>query len=165
MPSHFHTRLMHTPFAHWKLNWSQVRWNSGSWAAGGESKGQCGAGGELSWPSESTAGPLLRRHGSFVVPSPHLWSPLSSPPCTKCLEMHNTTLTASCVVGIFIGAILTLDVTITHHGVGQALLPVLAHEVHVTGAQGNFWGKFRRSGWHHGRHCLQEGHCHLHRHV
>lgn len=40
---------MHTPFAHWKLNWSQVRWNSGSWAAGevwGGSKGQYEAGGE-----------------------------------------------------------------------------------------------------------------------
>lgn len=77
--------------------------------------------------------------------------------------MHSTTLTASRVVGVFIGAILTLDVTITDHGVGQALLPVLADEVHVTGAQGNFWGKLRRRGWHHGKHCLQKGHCHLHR--
>lgn len=57
------------------------------------------------------------------------------------------TLTAPSIVGIFVRAVSALDDAVAHHGVEQALLPVLAHEIHVAGAQGLCRGE-EDKGWH-----------------
>lgn len=46
------------------------------------------------------------------------------------------TLTAPSIAGIFVRPVPALDDAVAHHGVEQALLPVLAHKIHVAGAQG-----------------------------
>lgn len=45
-------------------------------------------------------------------------------------------LTASCKGWVLIGAVAALDDPVTHHGVEQALLTVLAHKVHEARAEG-----------------------------
>lgn len=58
------------------------------------------------------------------------------------------TLTAPSIAGVFVRAVAALDDAVAHHGVEQALLPVLAHEIHVAGAQGlcRHGGQDRRTG-------------------
>lgn len=45
-------------------------------------------------------------------------------------------LTASCERRVLIGAVTALDGPVTHHGLEQALLAVLAHKVHEASAEG-----------------------------
>jgi len=92
-------------------------------------------------PSQETwqlSGPL-----GNALSSPCLWCHSLSNPLFA--TMCNITLTAASIVGILIRSVSTLDDAVAHHGVEQALLPVLAHEIHVAGAQG-FWRNGRSGG-------------------
>lgn len=57
-------------------------------------------------------------------------------PCSFVTLVTLVTLTAASIGGVLVGAVAALDDAVAHHGVEQALLPVLAHKVHVAGAQG-----------------------------
>lgn len=45
-------------------------------------------------------------------------------------------LTASCELRVLVGAVPALDDAVTHHGLEEALLAVLTHEVHEASTQG-----------------------------
>ena len=51
-------------------------------------------------------------------------------------SLQRPRLTASRELRVLVGAIPTLDDVVTHHGLEEALLAVLTHEVHEASTQG-----------------------------